>query len=142
MNYLVRITFFGLVSGIAGTGIGGLLALSINKISNRLLSFVLEFSGGFMTAVVCFELIPEALSLGGTLVTFAGIFSGIIVVMIIENFMRQLKFFKKNRSKGNNKNNSRSKSNSSNKSNNINLLQTGILMAIGISLHNFLKGLL
>lgn len=62
MNYLVRITFFSLVSGIAGTGIGGLLALSINKISNRLLSFVLEFSGGFMTAVVCFELIPEALS--------------------------------------------------------------------------------
>jgi len=121
MNYLVKITFFGLISGIAGTGIGALLALAINRINNRLLSFILEFSGGLMTAVVCFELIPEALALGGNLATFAGIFSGIIAIMIIESFIKESKFFKRNRS-------------------NSNLLKTGILMAIGISLHNFPEG--
>ncbi len=125
MNYLLKITIFGLISGITGTSIGGLLALAFNRINNRLLSFILEFSGGLMTAVVCFELIPEALALGGTPVTLAGIFLGIVVIMIIENFIMQLEFFKKSRIR----NNSAS-----------NLLKTGILMAIGISLHNFPEG--
>lgn len=125
MNYLLKITIFGLISGIAGTGIGALLALSFNKINNRLLSFILEFSGGSMTAVVCFELIPEALALGGTLFTFIGIFLGIIVIMIIESIIRQLEFFKKSLIRNNNAGS---------------LLKTGILMSIGIALHNFPEG--
>ena len=119
--YLAKITFLGLISGITGTGIGALMALAINRISKRFLGFILEFSGGLMTAVVCFELIPEALELSGTVTTFAGIFSGIAAIILIENHVKQSKFFKKSKGSGN-------------------LLKTGILMAIGIALHNFPEG--
>lgn len=121
MEHLIKVTFVGLISGITGTGIGGMMAFFINRISNRFLSFLLEFSAGLMTAVVCFELIPEAFNLGGTFYTFSGVFAGIIVVIVIENFVRQSKFLKRNHG-------------------NTGLLRAGVLMAIGIAMHNFPEG--
>ena len=121
MEYLLKVTLVGLISGVIGTGIGGLAAFFINNISNRLLGFILEFSAGLMTAVVCFELIPKAFELGGTVLTFCGILVGILTILVIENFIKQANFFK--RVKGN-----------------TSLLQAGILMAIGIALHNFPEG--
>ena len=81
MGHLLRITLVGLVSGLVGTGLGGLSAFLISKTSNRIMSSILEFSAGLMTAVVCFELLPEAFKLGGTFYTFAGILAGIVVVV-------------------------------------------------------------
>jgi ZIP family zinc transporter len=85
MGHLLRITLVGLVSGLTGTGLGGLSAFLISRASNRIMSSILEFSAGLMTAVVCFELLPEAFKLGGAFYTFAGILAGIIVVVLIEN---------------------------------------------------------
>jgi len=118
---LLKVAVIGLISGVTGTGIGGLTAFFMNNISNRFLSTILEFSAGLMTSVVCFELIPEAFSLGGTIPTFAGIFTGIVVVIIIENYIRQSNFFRNTRG-------------------NTGLLKAGILMSIGIALHNFPEG--
>lgn len=120
MEHLLAITLAGLVSGIAGTGIGGLSALFVSNVTNRMLSFILEFSAGLMTAVVCFELIPEAFALGGTLFTFAGILMGILSIFLIENNLRSSSLFKNTRNKG--------------------LLRAGILMAVAIALHNFPEG--
>lgn len=120
MEHLIKITLFGLVSGLVGTGIGGLSAFFITKASNRIMSTILEFSAGLMTAVVCFELLPEAFKLGGTIYTFAGILSGIIVIVIIENALKQSNLFKSGASSG--------------------LLRAGVLMAIAIALHNFPEG--
>lgn len=120
MEHLVEITLLGLVSGITGTGVGGLAAFLVNRITNRFMGFILEFSAGLMTAVVCFELIPEAFELGGTVFTFAGIISGIIVVMGIENLLKNSSFLKSGKNTG--------------------LLRAGILMAIAIALHNFPEG--
>ncbi|HHW47027.1 MAG TPA: ZIP family metal transporter [Clostridiaceae bacterium] len=121
MGYLLRATFIGLVSGMAGTGIGGLIAFFINKVNNRFLSSIMEFSAGLMTAVVCFELIPEAFSLGGTVTTFFGIFCGILSVIILENFIKDSQMLKKSHG-------------------NTGLLKAGILTSIGIALHNFPEG--
>jgi len=129
MNHLLKITLVGLVSGIAGTSIGGLIGISLNKISDRLLGFVLEFSAGLMTSVVCFELIPEALKLSGTFATFAGIFTGIIVILAIEAYINNSDFIK-NRKKSYVKNHKTKSS----------LLRAGILMSIGIALHNLPEG--
>ncbi|HEY8350381.1 MAG TPA: ZIP family metal transporter [Clostridiales bacterium] len=120
MGHLLKITFLGLFSGLAGTGIGGLSAFLISKTSNRIMSTILEFSAGLMTAVVCFELLPEAFSLGGTVFTFLGIITGILTVVAIESFL------KKSRSLG--------------KGQNTGLLRAGILMAIAIAMHNFPEG--
>lgn len=120
MEHLIKITLLGLVSGLAGTGIGGLSAFFITKTSNRIMSTILEFSAGLMTAVVSFELLPEAFKLGGTLYTFAGILSGIIVVVFIENILKRSNLLKHGTGSG--------------------LLRAGVLMAIAIALHNFPEG--
>lgn len=120
MKHLLSITMFGLLSGLLGTGIGGVSSFFITKTSNRKMSTILEFSAGLMTAVVCFELLPEAFSLGGTFYTFAGVLSGIIIIVLIENALKHSGIF----SKG---------SNSS-------LLKAGVLMAVAIALHNFPEG--
>ncbi len=84
------------------------------------MSSILEFSAGLMTAVVCFELLPEAFKLGGTFYTFAGILAGIVVVVLIENLLKKSRFIGKGENTG--------------------LLKAGILMAIAIAMHNFPEG--
>ena len=120
MEHLLKIALLGLVSGLAGTGIGGLSAFFITKTSNRIMSTILEFSAGLMTAVVCFELLPEAFKLGGTLYTFTGVLAGIVIVVLIENALKNSSFLKKSQRSG--------------------LLRAGVLMAIAIALHNFPEG--
>jgi ZIP family zinc transporter len=121
VEYLLKVTLIGLISGIIGTGTGGLMAFFINKISNRMLGMILEFSAGLMTAVVCFELIPEAFKMGGMLLTLAGIIAGVFIIIIIENYIKKIDFFKSHhRTSG--------------------LLRAGVLTAIGIALHNLPEG--
>lgn len=120
MKHLLAVTLVGLVSGITGTGIGGLSAFFISGITNRLMGFILEFSAGLMTAVVCFELIPQAFELGGTFSTFGGIITGILTVVLIEHSLKSSSFLKRGGNTG--------------------LLRAGVLMAIAIALHNFPEG--
>jgi ZIP family zinc transporter len=121
MEHLVKITLFGMVSGIIGTGIGGFIAFFIGSATNRFLGFILEFSAGIMISVVCFELIPEAFVLGGVLPAFIGIILGVVAILLIEEFIN-----KTNLSVGRYTNNK--------------MLRAGILMAVGIALHNFPEG--
>lgn len=121
MESLFKITLVGLISGITGTGIGGLIAISLGRISNRFLCFILELSAGLMTSVVCFKLIPEAFILGSLFHTFVGLFWGVIVIILIEQYIKKSQLF-------------------SSKYNNSSILRAGILMAIGIALHNLPEG--
>lgn len=148
MNYLLKVTVLGLISGIAGTGIGGLAAFFIKNINNRVLSFILEFSAGLMTAVVCFELIPEAFEQGGILTAIAGILAGIGVVILIDNHIRK-NFAGKNGlagkrgvagRKGLTGAGAKTGIKTGIKYRDSGLLRAGILMAIGIALHNFPEG--
>ncbi|HEY9062604.1 MAG TPA: ZIP family metal transporter [Pseudobacteroides sp.] len=122
MDLLLKVSLIGLISGIAGTGAGGLMAFFIKDISNRTLGFIIEFSSGLMTAVVCFELLPEAFGFGGIYLTFAGVIAGILTIIAVEEFINSSDYIKK------------SYKNSS-------LLKTGILTAIGLALHNFPEGI-
>lgn len=40
---------------------GGIIGVKFNNASKKVLSFVLSFASGLMMAIVCFDLIPEAL---------------------------------------------------------------------------------
>ncbi|MDP4179824.1 MAG: ZIP family metal transporter [Bacillota bacterium] len=122
MNLLLKIALIGLISGVAGTGAGGLTAFFIRDISNRSLGFILEFSSGLMTAVVCFELIPEAFKASGILLSLIGVIAGVLAIMAIEDLLKNADFIKKS-----NKNSS--------------LLKTGILTAVGLALHNLPEGI-
>ena len=120
---IIKTTILGLFFGTFGTTIGGILGIIIKKKSNKFLSFILSFASGLMMSVVCFDLIPEALEIGKIPIIIIGILLGIIS-MIFCNEIIQKNFNKK-----------------TNQINNNNLLKTGIIVSIGLAIHNFPEGL-
>jgi len=64
--------------------LGGFFVKGINR---RFLSFILELSAGLMTSVVCFELVPEAFTYGGKGLAFAGVFAGVLAMLVVEDLM-------------------------------------------------------
>ena len=103
---------------------GGILGVVIKKHSNKFLSFILSFASGLMMSVICFDLIPEALEISKLVNVILGIIIG-IVAMIFCDLLVEKKF----------SNNARMRS-----SNNT-LLKTGIIVSIGLAIHNFPEGL-
>ena len=71
-----------------------------------------------MTAIICFDLVPEAIKLTKILPTMIGIIMGLVVMLLCDNRMQN-----KWQAKGNS------------------LLKTGIMIGIGLSIHNFPEGL-
>ena len=110
------------------TTLGGIIGVVIKKQSNKFLSFILAFASGLMMAVICFDLIPEALRISSVIKVVIGTIIGIIS-MIFCDLLVEKKFSQKierhtKKSKGNGK-----------------LLKTGIIVSIGLAIHNFPEGL-
>ncbi len=118
IEHLVKTTLIGLFFGTFGTTLGGILGVTFKRNSNKFLSFILSLASGLMTAIVCFELIPEALEISSIFTVILGIIFGIIL-MILCDIIVEKKF-----------------SNSKNS-----LLKTGIIVSIGLAIHNFPEGL-
>lgn len=122
MENLIKITLLGLFFGTFGTTLGGIIGVSFKETSNKFLSFILSLAAGLMISVVCFELIPEALKISNIINTIFGVIIGIIC-MIICDVAVEKKFKKSNKIKGSS------------------LLKTGIIVSIGLAIHNFPEGL-
>ncbi len=122
MMQIIKTTLVGLFFGTFGTTLGGILGITFNKTSNKFLSTILSFASGLMMAVICFDLIPEALEIGSILNTILGILFGIIV-MIFCDILVEKKF---NHSRATNSNS---------------MLKTGVIVSIGLAIHNFPEGL-
>ena len=58
MEYLAIIVIT-LISGVVGTGLGGLIGAILKRDSNKIVSLLLSFAAGIMLAVVCFDLMSE-----------------------------------------------------------------------------------
>lgn len=86
-----------------------------------------------MTAIICFELIPEALEIASLPVTILGIILGIFM-MIACDLLVDKKFNKESKTVDN-----LNRINVINKRDN--LLKTGIIVSIGLAIHNFPEGL-
>lgn len=71
MEYLA-ITVITFISGVFGTGIGGLSGALMKRDSNKTVSLLLSFAAGIMLAVVCFDLMSEPIEMmkTGTLPTY------------------------------------------------------------------------
>lgn len=128
MDYLLKTTLIGLFFGTFGTTIGGIIGIKLKGTSNKFLSFILSFASGLMIAIVCFELIPEAMEIATISTVILGIVFGIITMIIcdilVDKKFNQIeeKRYSKKRSKNS-------------------LLKTGIIVAIGLAIHNFPEGL-
>ena len=94
-----------------------------------------------MTAIICFELIPEALAIASLPVVLFGIITGIIMMIICDIFVNK-KFNKRKITVNKNRNNiERNRQLNSENKNKSNLLKTGIIVSIGLAIHNFPEGL-
>ena len=120
MDFLFRTTLIGLFFGTFGTTIGGIIGVSIKNTSNKFLSFILSFASGLMLAIVCFDLIPESMEIGNISNTIIGIIFGVFCMIMCDIFVEQ-------------KLNYKSKANT--------LLKTGIIVGIGLTIHNIPEGL-
>ena len=62
MSYLV-ITVITFISGVVGTGLGGVIGAILRRDSNKVVSLLLSFAAGIMLAVVCFDLMSEPIAM-------------------------------------------------------------------------------
>lgn len=122
LEHLIKTTIIGLFFGTFGTTLGGIIGVLLKKHSNKFLSFILSLASGLMTAIVCFELVPEALKIANVPTILFGIMIGIILMImcdiIVENKFKRVENHSKN-----------------------SLLKTGIIVSIGLAIHNFPEGL-
>lgn len=58
MDYLI-IALITFISGVIGTGLGGVVGAVLKRDSNKIVSLLLSFAAGIMLAVVCFDLMSE-----------------------------------------------------------------------------------
>lgn len=119
---ILKTTMLGLFFGTFGTTLGGIIGVTIKKHSNKFLSFILAFASGLMMAVICFDLLPEAFGISKITTVVFGTIVGIIA-MIFCDLLVEKKF------------------NNKIEKNTNNLLKTGIIVSIGLAIHNFPEGL-
>ena len=118
---MLKISLLGLFFGTIGTTLGGLIGIFTKRNSNRFLSTVLSFASGLMLAVVCFDLIPESLEMTSIYTVLLGVILGILTMIGCDILVN--KKFKLNGST------------------NLGLVKTGIIVSIGLALHNIPEGL-
>ncbi len=119
---IIKTSLLGLFFGTFGTTLGGIIGCTFNNVSNKFLSFILSFASGLMMSVICFDLIPEAIQLSNILISAIGILFGIFA-MIYCDLLVQKKFRVDKKISSNS------------------LLKTGIIVSIGLAIHNFPEGL-
>lgn len=122
MDWL-NITVMGLLAGVAGTGLGGVVSLLFSRPGPRFMGGVLAFSAGVMLAVVFLGLIPESVEASGTAAALAGLALGLVAFLALDNYVPHRHFL------------------SGTDGPEAVYLKKGVLLALGIALHNFPEGL-
>ena len=94
MDYLV-IVIITFISGVVGTGLGGIIGAVLKRDSNKMVSLLLSFAAGIMLAVVCFDLMSKPIEMmnNGTipqltpLIVVAAVIVGYGVVYLLNLFI-------------------------------------------------------
>lgn len=121
MGRLFAVTCIGFLCGMIGTGLGGILTLLLKNPTKRFMAVLLGFTSGIMISVVCFDLLPEAFDMGGVFISLVGVVAGVGMILLVEQFIpeRVSQKFSKD----------------------FDFVRSGILLGIGIAIHNFPEGL-
>lgn len=127
MNRLAAVTAIGFLCGMLGTGLGGFFTMLLKNPTKRFMSVLLGFTSGIMLSVVCFDLLPEAFKLGSVWLSFVGMAIGVGLILFIDELMPNELSISKNARNGTDIA--------------YGFIKSGILLGIGIAIHNFPEGL-
>ena len=79
------------LAGVGGTGLGGAVACMFRKDSDKTVSLLLSFAAGVMTAVVCFDLLTEALHPDGKAANVwlvaCGVTAGFVIIALLNEWI-------------------------------------------------------
>lgn len=118
---LLKIGLLGFFAGTLGTGLGGVAAVLLSRVSEKQLSTLLGFSAGIMLAIVSFELMPEAMETGGILWGILGLILGTFLMAGIDLLLPHFHMMGGMESSR--------------------YMRTGVVLGLGIAMHNFPEGL-
>lgn len=155
MDYLV-ITVITLISGVVGTGLGGVVGAVLKRNSNKIVSLLLSFAAGIMLAVVCFDLMNEPIAMMNTgtmpeftpLIVVVAVFAGYGVVYLLNLLIdkrtnREVKHIDENHPATADDLDELIHSNhyEMHKNSKSNLFIAGLVMMFAIALHNLPEGM-
>ncbi|NLY90599.1 MAG: ZIP family metal transporter [Firmicutes bacterium] len=118
MGLVLPAAVLGLAVGLIGAGCGGLAAGFFPAVTQRQQSLLMGSSGGIMLGVVAWDLFPEAWSLD-PFYTLAGLGGGILFILFLRRWEQENPPLTTEER----------------------FTKTGLLLGLGIALHNFPEGL-
>lgn len=107
----MTVVWMATVAGIVGTTLGGVIAFLFGRKGESTAQMLTVFAGGVMLAIAFFDLIPEALAIGGLGLSAIGVMGGVLVIGLMSLLLDRIPG------------------------------SGGFLLLIGIGLHNFPEGL-
>lgn len=119
---LLKVTAIGTLAGVLGTGLGGLLIAVLPRLNRGALSGVLGLSAGIMLSVVAFDLMPEAFAVAGVWWGLLGLTLGAALLTLVDLVTPHMHFLSTDEESRR-------------------YLRTGLLIGLGIALHNLPEGL-
>ncbi len=120
--FIFKVTLIGLLSGVVGTGGGGSIVYLLKRPGATLLSTVLGFSAGVMLVVVFMELLPESMAIGGYCGGIGGLILGIVILFLLDIYFPHHHHYSPDCRESQ-------------------FRKSGMLLGIGIALHNIPEGL-
>ena len=117
---LIRVGALGLLAEGGGLGLGILLLYLFRIKNERLIGMLFGGTSGLMLAMICFDIIPDALERGRMDLVFIGIIMGVLVGLLLDDAVPDVQ-------KRLNRKDSQ-------------LSKMGIVLTIGIALHNLPEG--
>ena len=152
MGVIATLLLTTALSGVVGTGLGGLIGALLQKDSNRTVSLLLSFAGGVMLSVVCFDLVVEAIETNAGIFTVIGAIAiGVAVTYLLNYWIDQktdpeLPHIDENHPKTADDldeliHSDHLEHHYAQKDNKLSLFVAGIVMACAIALHNVPEGM-
>ena len=136
----MQVILFSAIAGIAGTGIGGLIAaVLLKKSSENITCWLLSFAAGIMTSIVCFGLMPEAIELSGVPASVLGTVLGVIILIFLNRIVDKITSPKESQKIHHTHEELYHESQII--KNKAKLMRSGIIMLIAVALHNIPEGI-
>ena len=88
---LWKVILLTAAAGMGGTGLGGAVAYCFRRDSERMVSLLLSCAAGVMTAVVCFDLLKDAMAQEGMglLPVCGGVLGGYLAVSVFNSCIQR-----------------------------------------------------